>query len=1547
MVRQILTRACAAVFTAAAMLPICAQAQDTLVIIEEGNSNLNTFQNSPNFDIFLFDLNADPPRTLQDGFDRAVNFGFFDVILVGRDGGLAYPQGVMLDGAFLSVEGFPFDSPDQVLVDSGTAAAAFDIFNGADVTLQGLTMSSINRGATITATPEGDPPFNVPVPTATAFPSTAPGGPVDISGAPTDPVRDINIQLTIENFDPSLLEVTLTAPDGTTMVTLIPAGSFETTTTTTWTNVTLDAEGGPRVNDNPDDAAIMDGERRRPAVPSLGQLNGQDRNGTWNLNVAGGGVLQDWSIIFPGEVGFDAVPEDPALDIDLAAVAGGTLTIGELELGLFLEHPETVSFLEVFLVNEAITGKRVRIVGGAGGDTALSIGEDSDTLALFRDSGARISESFPPFTSRPIRPSGSLATFTGETIDPGDDWRLQILNSSTTAEGALQQWQIANTDVSLGANVVRADNSNVIIEDSVIRESENSGARAVNQANLTVVRTLVERTGLLPGGAMDPSAALFAMNMNTQLTVSNTTIVNNPTRGILLQDEANAGIYFTTIMDNAEEGLRAEDTNTTASITDSLVFRNGGVGISKDTNATINTNNNYVLDNSGGTAGIDETDGGGNYENLDGDANSVALFPTPPDDPDPLVTGLGFITTNNSPLVDVATTNALDNELFFFDVELDPRPIEIFTNDSDVGADELLPSFVVGGAVQWVFAEVIDRGQQVPQFIGIGPPGGITIEITVIGDDPVDEVFILPQGEITVTDDNIIEFQEQGVSGSRRSRWTNVDGIQTILVDDPGPMGQGEGVPSPGDVIADGHGAVMIDVAGDIIGDPMAMMTDFTDSGQIRGQALLGRHVVIDTTPPIMDIFTYIPPARGRDGFVDTSIVNDTLNPGGFVPGPNHPYPSVPSTLPGSATTWEPGDPSVFFPQDDGGIGFTDLTGQGRGARVFFNHASRSLIFPPPDPTDPANNLRTNVTVVFKDDVVRDESIGLTFAADGTPIPPPPLLATDIFFNEDRVRQPGGFTFDTLSGGAGIFAWMTGQDLQNAPEVWRLGQWRLTPDSDDLNPDTPVQLSPTTRSVDPLGVDPTLEGWDVNADQSDGNGTAVIPTDVQNEYTAIWDFFDGTFGTLSFDDEVRDDNRLHLGMQFVGVDQAGNETPTTEEESDPFKRLLDPLHYWWIIDTGVALSPNRAGTDVALDELSFNWRLDRGFNPGTVAQPQPFFTFRIFTSNDRNGVFLPIDDWSNWGPNRQATNDFFQSIQPQIADKWVLFWVAAIDEAGNVTPRPPNTELPFDDGGSPGTFSDDQIDFAAAGIQRDGGQGWQKFFVELIASPDTQLNAQFWWNRFDAPASDPRQLEPGGGESVAGRDLAVVPSPPLARQQGPLSRDLLRVEAVFGLTLIRDEGQNLSDIGIVWELTRATSLGTNITGPTIRGTARPRNGGNSLTLYFPADPLNLGQNDTADVFPRDFNQIDQVFNIDDNWPNQLYLEDRRFPTAIRQPITYVFRAFAWEDTDGDGLYDEATETIDPTPVSHVFTVVPEADVSAYIDPKQAPGDQPIKVTEPR
>ena len=618
-----------------------------------------------------------------------------------------------------------------------------------------------------------------------------------------------------------------------------------------------------------------------------------------------------------------------------------------------------------------------------------------------------------------------------------------------------------------------------------------------------------------------------------------------------------------------------------------------------------------------------------------------------------------------SPLVNKAGTFGGFSPYSAVDFELDERPLPGDTDEiqdtgaggvphSDIGADEV---FITGfgAAFSWYFCLVnpapVGKGS-FEVWIGVNglAPGGFS-------------AFWVPQGgNVLQLQDRIpINLSFDSSSGLRRGT-SSVAG--TVLYDRPAD----DGLPSFGDLIADGHAAVYLLLPdGDIIGDSY---NDLTDDGRITDDAILGRHFLIDTIPPEIAMDVY--PAGGAFATDFLELAGEGafghLNHGAHPGYLRFPDWVVPDTMPQVFYSDAASIPGGMF--DSGRIRPWPFVGD-RGAQAFYNVGSfsnradilGSSYAMPPSEMEPLN---VRVSVRFVDPPVRDVN-GLAVGGRDA-------------FTRLSSRQVAGFDESIV-------------DLSSL-------------DVDEILIDSEGKL-PARWIFDQKNL---LAGTDVYPTYGlTGPNPGFFPAYLtRSRLLASWTFADDSSGLPGIPWLNSSVNApFHLSIQFAGKDLSGNITNAS--------RLLDPLHIWWILETETLISPNRAGMEVG-PNASFGWDLNRSFETFAAGQPSPLFTFKLWQSDLEDGPYtaLPPGNWTPWDANTVGLN---LSRLLGFEGKWILLVVRSCDEAGNVEPWP----LDIVDFGGGNLF-----------VTTASGTNFQKFkFVgqDVQDDLDTSISPIFWYDR--------------------------------------------------------------------------------------------------------------------------------------------------------------------------------------------------------------------------
>jgi hypothetical protein len=216
---------------------------------------------------------------------------------------------------------------------------------------------------------------------------------------------------------------------------------------------------------------------------------------------------------------------------------------------------------------------------------------------------------------------------------------------------------------------------------------------------------------------------------------------------------------------------------------------------------------------------------------------------------------------------------------------------------------------------------------------------------------------------------------------------------------------------------------------------------------------------------------------------------------------------------------------------------------------------------------------------------------------------------------------------------------------------------------------------------------------------------------------------------------------------------------------------------------------------------------------------------------------------------------------------------------------------------------DGPIDLSLPGLDELARQlpNWQRFLFSGFDAPDTRVVPTFWHD-----SNSNVQID--GGETSFGQSRLI-----------PLPEDAANIPV------------------------RAQFLVS---------TVRPPTGVFSYLVHW--EFIRDGQLVDQGVLPLDFTSDSQVYGIfasNPLNPDNINGATPAFPEFLgdvplrERPVTYVFRARAFVDSDGN-MQPSIGDIIDPTPANVYFTVVPTG-VSSYIQEPTDEDSQPIKEQEIR
>ncbi|MGI6458790.1 MAG: right-handed parallel beta-helix repeat-containing protein [Candidatus Hydrogenedentales bacterium] len=796
----------------------------------------------------------------------------------------------------------------------------------------------------------------------------------------------------------------------------------------------------------------------------------------------------------------------------------------------------------------------------------------------------------------------------------------------------------------------------------------------------------------------------------------------------------------------------------------------------------------------------------------------------------------------------------------------------------DIGADEILGGSGGGELPYWYYAEVV------PNPVPAMPERTLQVQVRFFGIVPEDIIYIVPQGvdfgpgHVDFDRSIPIELQDYG-DGIYFG--TNIYPIRTVAGDIGGDPSDSKPQipPTQGAYLNDGHAAIVVPVIAPlglgILGDTPH---DLTDGGIIVEQAILGRHFLIDTVPP-RPVLT-VAPAMPVNVMALNNAPGLYAAQGVTLPNTGHPYGPVTGAWRPLTEPSPPGGPFDQFLQGVPTIlPVPPLRG---GTQAFFNVGSISNGYV-------AENL--NITIGFGDILQPSPDYTLAFIDE----PPRDAVTGDIiqgnpqdrdYYSGEYTREASGFPL-TPSGP------VTQTDHTLPPTVALFVDSTYVPAIGELTYEYRVssQLPPYDPANAPGPVVPN-RGFDRNAPRS-----AYI--DQENSVVASrWTFTDGASPGINYG-KVASGSTLHMGMQFVGEDQAGNVTGLTLDEGD----ALDPLHVWWMTRVQTVLLPNIDGGEVE-GSLPFYWYIDRP----TALEPQaqdlearPRFIYRFWVSEDFMGPYSPLTlpplaDWSPWTPETLidvvAPNLVDALPQNGLTDTWILMVVLGADEAGNY-------ELWPDDDLILGVGEEITINDRTR-------KNWLRFkLTSGEGELDTTVTYELWHN-----GGNDEILSAADGDINFGAAGSVTRPDPASG---------LRVEALFRLGVVMPpnlEGPN-SQIRVAWSLKRE-----------------------GLEVAY----------GTLAAHPDQYEYSGEIRML--QIPGVLAADLDHMP-AGRDEVSYVFEAFAFLDENNNDDWDprdlsdplDPGEMVDSSPATVHFKVVRDTSMGDYIGRQRQRGKQQIILRE--
>ncbi len=767
-----------------------------------------------------------------------------------------------------------------------------------------------------------------------------------------------------------------------------------------------------------------------------------------------------------------------------------------------------------------------------------------------------------------------------------------------------------------------------------------------------------------------------------------------------------------------------------------------------------------------------------------------------------------------------------------------------------------------------------DTAVVAPNPVGKLEAGELLVTITGVGkmtNAASDPVFIVPQGgEPDQTGDRIeLETTSYNESGSGFT-WegTNKNAIPRVL----------------NGLLVDGHAAVYIlEASGDILGDDNN--EPYSDGGVIQTTAQDGRHFLIDTVPPRLQL---IPSTGGHlrgDDFVNPMLavgnwtVNE-LDTSAVIPQA-FPHPYDVSGLTGTAN-------GFYDAPFDGNWMQRGLFPDSK-AQVFFNVSSLTNNFADSAPNAagvPTANLQFTLDGVLGDGVVfEDVDIYIVMGMDQAAID---AGRNADFFGGSRIRQVAGFTDGLNVSRTGL---LRDEALTSGNRV--LIQWDFQ--------STPFRLP----EFEGVSVTYTATGpSSIGSNQGLSTNLAATPTELEGAF-AIGDPSDPTTGVQLDEAGVR----TMMSVVFRAVDRAGdyrpqsNATPGTKKlytrndirsvasggyapEQQP---EVGPLNLWWLRTTATRLISNiPASGDTRAP--SFTWENTGEPDPGAFPDvanglgSQRLYSYAIYQTDatsgtrdeQRDGRYTLVGTWSNWTTKSSLTTTELQPFIDANPGAWFLLVVMSCDEAGNIELWP-ETQLVNPSGAGPSII--DSVNDAGGAEERN----WERWFVPPSGEAvDTRIEPLYWHDSGGAPFNGIVDT----GEASFG-DAEVIPYPSRATFSPPLPIER-RVAAQIRVRLLTDAGNANAD----WELLE-----------------------NGVSVATGTGAIVLGDGFTV------------------------VLRDPYLGVASRQPAYYIFRARTFIDSTPNGILDPG-EIYDTSPATVQFVVVD--NVANYIQNRKSEDTQPIQ-----
>jgi len=727
----------------------------------------------------------------------------------------------------------------------------------------------------------------------------------------------------------------------------------------------------------------------------------------------------------------------------------------------------------------------------------------------------------------------------------------------------------------------------------------------------------------------------------------------------------------------------------------------------------------------------------------------------------------------------------------------------------DIGADEIVTVAAAAGQFGWYFASPIpnpvpalDEGD-LSILVAFRPAGFVMDPFDAnanFGGGTTNDVsfFLVPQGGDPNFDADKIPLSVNQDLGSGVYIVTNADNAIETLLEDRDATAD----PSAGDLIADGHAAIYVRpnpsepffVLGDSptdLGDgALPLNGSVTISGipvgpindSIIEQAVLGRHFLIDTIPPRVNLASarYLDTIEAMEA-IEAVFPEPGNDPGAanvVNPSTAHPTPGfVGVILPGDGSTWNPAEmltpidqnqtTDPFTPLSDFGVRLPSNTGP-TSTSIFFNSFSVSNVMPAVD-----GPLELRVEIEMIDLPVVDSTNTL-------------ITGIDFYTGTDDLRQVSGFesSFSTPAVDGN-------ENVLDGPVRWdTIRGASLLLDTVA----TPVQISNDfATSGANLGVfNLTLEPTEAMSDPpnplNDSDNGAVVaswggPVDATTDPMVFADPTEHLFAALT--------GGFNLSIQFDGEDLAGNDS--TDE---PDETLLNPLNIYWYRDANSEIAGISEGAISSNPIPTFSLVRAGDPSPAPDGGPTSIYSFRAYFSDAYRGIYNPVptptvapfvDTWTAWTASQTIIN--LADVLP--ADSWILLVVHSADEAGNVEPW---DLVDSDNGPLDMTVGVGDLLHQYALDQ----PNWVRFGFTGSPPPDTRVRANFWHD--DKANNDDIGFAPFPTRLVNGEDsnlgnLTIVPMP----GNETVTNQRVAAEFFISVDVPPDFNDDADNIEVDWE----------------------------------------------------------------------------------------------------------------------------------------------------